>query len=131
MRIGDLARRTGVSPRLMRYYEEQDLLHPSRLGNGYREYDESHVTAVRHIRVLLEAGLRTAAIAWLLPCVQDHGEQLVPTACPGVITQLQRERGRIVEQITDLRTSQQALDALLDAVLDVGGAGPVGRPDRV
>jgi DNA-binding transcriptional MerR regulator len=40
MRIGELAERTGVSRRLLRSYEEQELLVPSRALNGYREYGE-------------------------------------------------------------------------------------------
>jgi DNA-binding transcriptional MerR regulator len=34
MRVGELSRRTGVSARMLRYYEEQDLLHPERGSNG-------------------------------------------------------------------------------------------------
>jgi DNA-binding transcriptional MerR regulator len=56
MRIGDLARATGVKPRLLRYYEEQGLLTPLRQPNGYRQYARSDIAAVRHIRVLLAAG---------------------------------------------------------------------------
>lgn len=40
MRIGELAERIGVSPRSLRYYEQQGLLSPSRAANGYREYDQ-------------------------------------------------------------------------------------------
>ena len=63
MRIGVLARETGVSERLLRYYEEQGLLRPARRSNGYREYAASDVVAVSHIRSLLAAGLPTAVIA--------------------------------------------------------------------
>ncbi|MFG1701637.1 MerR family transcriptional regulator [Nonomuraea sp. M3C6] len=115
MRIGDLAHETGVSRRLLRYYEEQGLLRPLRLPNGYREYGESDVAAVRHIRTMLAAGLPTAVIARLLDCVHDDGDRMVPTACPGMVTNLRRERRRIAETIERLQTSQQALDTMLAA----------------
>ncbi|MGX1372208.1 DNA-binding transcriptional MerR regulator [Streptomyces canus] len=47
MRIGELSRRTGVPTRLLRYYEEQDLLHPARDDNGYRSFDEAAVRDVQ------------------------------------------------------------------------------------
>ncbi|WP_106396411.1 MerR family transcriptional regulator [Actinocorallia populi] len=113
MRIGDLAGATGVNRRLLRYYEEQGLLRPVRLANGYREYSESDVTAVRHIRGLLAAGLPTAVIARLLHCVHDEGERLVPSGCPGMVTDLRRERSRVTGEITRLQESRRALDTLL------------------
>ncbi|TMR93218.1 MerR family transcriptional regulator [Nonomuraea basaltis] len=119
MRIGDLAHETGVSRRLLRYYEEQGLLRPLRRSNGYREYSESDVAAVRHIRTLLAAGLPTAVIARLLQCVHDdEGGRMVPAACPGMISHLRRERGRIAETIERLQTSQRELDTMLATALD-------------
>jgi DNA-binding transcriptional MerR regulator len=38
VRIGELAERSNVLPRLLRYYEEQGLLTPDRAPNGYRDY---------------------------------------------------------------------------------------------
>jgi DNA-binding transcriptional MerR regulator len=113
MRIGDLSRETGVSRRLLRYYEDQGLLRPLRLVNGYREYSEADIGLVRHIRVLLAAGLPTVVIARLVGCVQENGGRLVPAACPGMISSLQRERRRISETIAGLQASQRALDTLL------------------
>ena len=52
MRIGELSRRTGVSVRLLRYYEDQGLLAPARLPSGYRDYDGGAVEQVQLIRVL-------------------------------------------------------------------------------
>ncbi|MEV4891781.1 MerR family transcriptional regulator [Nonomuraea sp. NPDC055795] len=113
MRISDLSERSGVSRRLLRYYEEQGLLHPVRQANGYRDYDESDVVAVRHIRLLLEAGLPTVVIGRLLRCVHDDDGKAVPAPCPGMVNQLRRERTRIAETIDRLQTSQRALDGLL------------------
>jgi DNA-binding transcriptional MerR regulator len=53
MRIGELAERTGVPARLLRYYEEQGLLTPARAANGYRDYGEPLVDRVAQIRGLL------------------------------------------------------------------------------
>ena len=63
MRIGELCRRTGVSARMLRYYEAQGLLAPSRRPSGYRDYAEPDVSRVQHVRDLLAAGLSTATIA--------------------------------------------------------------------
>jgi DNA-binding transcriptional MerR regulator len=114
LRIGELSRRTGVSERLLRYYEEQDLVRPARLPSGYREYAESDVNTVRRIRALLTAGLPTAVIAQVLPCIREDGERFVPT-CPDLIGHLRSERARISESITQLRRSQRMIDTVLAA----------------
>jgi len=46
MRIGELARFTGVSARSLRHYEDAGLINPDRLDSGYRDYDESQVITV-------------------------------------------------------------------------------------
>ncbi|MGE3578068.1 MAG: Cd(II)/Pb(II)-responsive transcriptional regulator [Vicinamibacterales bacterium] len=56
MRIGELARATGVDVETVRYYERAGLLRPPQRGqNGYRAYGRSHVehlAFVRHCRAL-------------------------------------------------------------------------------
>ncbi|MCP2329528.1 DNA-binding transcriptional MerR regulator [Hamadaea flava] len=116
MRIGALARETGVSERLLRYYEEQGLLQPTRLANGYREYARSDVTAVSHIRSLLAAGLPTTVIAQVLHCVHDDGGRLTPSACPGMVQHLERQRARIADAIAHMTAEQRVLDGLLAAI---------------
>ncbi|MFB7509712.1 MerR family transcriptional regulator, partial [Streptomyces broussonetiae] len=74
MRIGELARRTGVPTRLLRYYEEQDLLHPERTENGYRSYPESAVADVQQIRGLLDSGLTTEMIRAIVPYLSGPNE---------------------------------------------------------
>ncbi|MFD1545612.1 MerR family transcriptional regulator [Nonomuraea guangzhouensis] len=117
MRIGDLAHKTGVNRRLLRYYEEQGLLRPVRLDNGYREYTEADVAAVRHIRALLAAGLSTAVIARVLHCVHGDDELMVPAGCPTFIDDLRRERAHLAKMISQLQSSQGVLDSILDAAL--------------
>jgi DNA-binding transcriptional MerR regulator len=113
MRIGELSRRTGVSVRLLRYYEEQGLLAPSRRPSGYREYQGGDVEQVRRIRVLLAAGLSTVKIAYALPGLSANGDQLAP--CPGLLRELKQERARINEAIQALRASRAVLDSVISA----------------
>ncbi|WP_129668760.1 MerR family transcriptional regulator [Phytoactinopolyspora endophytica] len=113
MRIGELSRRTGVSIRLLRYYEEQGLLSPLREQNGYREYQEADIGVVRQIRMLLAAGLPTHVIASLLPCVREEGERLV--LCLEMAEELKGERVRIDQQIEMLTASRRLLDEVIAA----------------
>ncbi|WP_052848819.1 MerR family transcriptional regulator [Streptomyces avicenniae] len=117
MLIGELSRRTGVPERLLRYYEKQGLLHPGRTPAGYREYAEGDVRAVHRIRDLLAAGLNTANIALMLPCLRDDGARMVPT-CPTLVADLHRERARIRRAIDGLNASMDALDAVISAAPD-------------
>lgn len=68
LRIGQLAERSGVSVRALRYYEEQGLLVPDRTPAGQRAYPESAVEKVRFFQQMYAAGLTSRDIADLLPC---------------------------------------------------------------
>ncbi|MEP9381950.1 MerR family transcriptional regulator [Nocardioides cheoyonin] len=85
MRIGDLAERTGVPARMLRYYEGQGLLRPERRDNGYREYADGDVELVHQIRSLISAGVPTRLVrivlemrepTWTRQCSRDFAEQL-------------------------------------------------------
>ncbi|XVS61183.1 MerR family transcriptional regulator [Actinosynnema sp. CA-299493] len=114
MRIGELSRRTGVSERALRYYEEHGLLRPERRPSGYRAYHDADVPAVRRIRVLLAAGLNIAQIVAVLPCVVDDDGLLLPS-CPELVDELVKHRDRIGEAIGELEATRGNLDAIIAA----------------
>lgn len=119
MRIGELAARTGVSPRLLRYYEEQELLSPERAANGYRDYAESLIDRVTQIRGLLDAGLPTKIIKQILPCLDDLDDPCtihVADAAPDLIATLERHRAQMDARIGCLTRNRDAISAYLDAV---------------
>ncbi|WP_203663576.1 MerR family transcriptional regulator [Actinocatenispora rupis] len=60
------------------------MLTPTRLPSGYRVYDEAHIDMVFRVRRLIAAGLNTATIATVLPCLYEDGPHLAP-ACPDVV----------------------------------------------
>jgi DNA-binding transcriptional MerR regulator len=132
MRIGELARRTGVSRRSLRYYEEQGLLTPTRLPNGYRDYGERAVATVRRIQILLSAGLGTSTVAEILPCVTDD-TVVLSGKCPELVDGLAKERRRINAAIDDLVAARDILDSLVGRPLHPGEtptapAGPASTP---
>jgi DNA-binding transcriptional MerR regulator len=116
VRIGELAGRTGVSPRLLRYYEEQDLLVPDRAANGYRDYAEALIDRVVQIRGLLDAGLPTKIIKQILPCLDDPCTIHVTDATPELIATLEGEREQMDARIRCLTRNRDAISAYLEAV---------------
>jgi MerR family copper efflux transcriptional regulator len=50
MNIGNAAKLSGVTAKMIRHYESLELIRSRRLSNGYRDYDESDVARLRFIR---------------------------------------------------------------------------------
>ena len=110
MRIGELSKRTGVSPRSLRYYEEQGLLASSRSDAGQRHYSDAEVERVSLIRQLFDAGMSSRVIASVLPCVEAPGDLGVIESAFVTMT---RERDRIDADIAHLIETREALDVLI------------------
>ncbi|MBO2454638.1 MerR family transcriptional regulator [Actinomadura barringtoniae] len=115
MRIGELARRTGVSERSLRYYEQQGLLVADRTSGGHRDFPEVAVDRVIRIQELFAAGLNSAKIAELLPCMRDADGGPSAIATPRLTADLVAERDRINRLISDLVRSRDVLDEVIDA----------------
>ncbi|MFI9295108.1 MerR family transcriptional regulator [Streptomyces gardneri] len=80
MRIGELARRTGVSPRALRHYEQAGLITSARADNGYRVYGEGTVARVSNIRYLLAAGLTLDDVSAFRSCLDGDMPSAAPSA---------------------------------------------------
>lgn len=117
MRIGEVAAAAGVSPRALRYYEEQGLLTSIRSSSGQRHYGDGAVDRVRWIQALYAAGLNSRAITGLLPCVHTG------IATAAMLTQLAAERDRIDHQIRDLTATRDRLDAVITAATNATNPG--------
>ncbi|WP_185078464.1 MerR family transcriptional regulator [Nonomuraea jabiensis] len=111
--IGELSRQTGVHTHQLRYYEAQGLLEPARGSNGYREYGDDAVLTVTQIRRLLEAGLSTQEIAYLLPCATGAASDLEPY--PELLDTLRARLHGLDEHIDTLARSRQSLRDYIDA----------------
>jgi len=114
MRISQISERTGIPARLLRYYEEQGLLAPARNASGYRDYDDRDVEVARRVRLLLDAGLSTATIRTVAPCLIERAGRLAPL-CAEIIDDLKREQARIEASIMTLAASRDAIGAVIAA----------------
>jgi DNA-binding transcriptional MerR regulator len=118
MRIGELAKATGVSTRSLRYYEEQGLLPATRLANGYREYDEQAVRQVAFIQDLYSAGLPSEIIRAILPCA---GAARPQGDCAELIARVEQVRDQLAHQERQLVQRREMLERYLS-----GAAAPAG-----
>ena len=114
MRIGDLATKTGVSPRSLRYYEEQGLIASARNAAGHRQYDAGTVDTVIRVQELFAAGLCSSKIALLLPCLQGPPDRRTPALLADLVEQ--RERLDAAER--EIRRAKGVLDEVIGSLAD-------------
>lgn len=125
MRIGELAQRSGVSVRSLRYYEEQGLLVSERSPSGQRHYCEQAVERVLFLQRLYSAGLSSRTILELLPCVDAPSLDNSQAA----LERMAQEREKLSSHIAELIKTRDALDEAMRRVRRVQSARerqPVG-----
>ena len=111
LRIGALSRRVGVSPELLRAWEQRyGLLKPVRSAGGFRLYSAADEDRVRSMRRHLDAGVSAAQAARLALAepARDGGE----AAQPGGLTRLSRELRDALDRL-DEPMAHATLDRLL------------------
>ena len=108
MRISELSRRTGVSIRSLRYYEQKRLLCARRLSNGYRDLDEEVVERVRTIQMYLGLGLTTEQIEEIHACTETSPFPHPLPVCEEELLSLYQDKLQDIEHqmavLSDLHT---------------------------
>jgi len=109
LRIGELSRRVGVSPELLRAWERRyGILQPTRSGGGFRLYSAADELRVRRMQSHLARGLSAAEAAQ----AALEGE---PTPEPAATANLVDSGGDLDEALE--RYDEQAANAVLDRAL--------------
>lgn len=116
MRIGELAERTAVSPRLLRYYEQHGLIAADRLPNGYRDFGEHNVERVGQIRGLLDAGIPVKIIKQILPCLGGPRDIYFPDPEPDMLALLEEQRDRMTRKAECVLRNRDAIAEYLERV---------------
>lgn len=111
MLISELARQSGISPRMLRYYEDQGLLQPVRRASGYREYRRVDQLRLTHIVTLQATGMTLEVIRLILPPLV--AEAPVPQADSPLVAALHEQRRQVVNAIHEQRRALRIIDQYL------------------
>ena len=107
--IGEAAKRSGVSPRMVRHYEELGLL-PSvaRTDSGYRQYGEADIHSLRFIKRSRDLGFSMAEIAELVGLWNNRRR-----ASASVQRIARKHLGELEQRIADMQAMQRTLSHLV------------------
>ena len=118
MKIGELARQTGLAPSAIRFYEAQGLLKDvKRLSNGYRDYPPQTATLLSILNGAQRAGFTFDEIRQLLPQDLGHWQH------DELIAALQQKVAEIAALQQRLEHNRQHLQQLISLIED--------RPDDI
>jgi DNA-binding transcriptional MerR regulator len=117
MRIGELARRAGVSTRTLRHYEELGLVLPRRTSNGYRDYAGAELRAVAEIRSLADLGFTLEETRPFVECLRAGNS--LGGSCPDSIAVYRRKLGEVDGYLARLSQVREELRAQLARALAV------------
>lgn len=111
MRIGELSRRTGVSPELLRAWEQRyGLLRPARSRGGFRLYSADDEVRVRRTTELIAEGMSAAEAARMASSQPSRGA----SDGSSLAEELAEEMRRALE-LFDTAAAHATLDRLLGA----------------
>jgi len=110
MNIGDVARRTGVPAKTIRYYEEISLISPARSGNGYRDFAEDDLHKLVFVGRARALGFPVEQCRTLLALWDDEGRSSAE-----VKRIAERQLAEIDAKIASLREMRGTLSHLIGA----------------
>jgi DNA-binding transcriptional MerR regulator len=108
MQIGEVAGRSGVPAKTIRFWEDQHLLPaPARTPTGYRDYDPGVLERLAFIRHAQAAGLTLEHIRQVLD-IRDGGQP----PCVHVADLIARRLGEVEARLAELTRARDQLAAL-------------------
>jgi MerR family gold-responsive transcriptional activator of gol and ges genes len=133
MNIGEAARASGVSAKMIRYYEATGLIPAAgRTGAGYRVYTGTEVQMLRFIRRARDLGFPVDKIEELLALWRDRSRHSAD-----VKRLAQEQIDGLERKIAEMQAMKDSLQHLADAccgdhrpdcpILTDLGSGPVGQ----
>ena len=116
LKIGEVARRSGVAIDTLRFYERQGLLgRPARTEAGYRLFDESVLEQLEFIRRAQALGFSLAEIA-RISAEKAAGQ----SPCAEVREIVRARLGELDQRLAELKRYRRDLAATLDEWDEIG-----------
>ena len=109
MNIGDVAERSGLPSKTIRYYEDIGLIRPSRGRNGYREFDDTDVHKLTFLARARSLGFSIEDCRMLLGLYESHDR-----ASADVKKVAQEHLKRMDRKISELRSLRTTLARLIE-----------------
>ncbi|GEK80253.1 MerR family transcriptional regulator [Agrococcus baldri] len=131
MLIGEVARRSGVSSRMLRHYDRLGLVAPSeRTDGGYREYGQGDLERLLRVEALRSLGLSLAQVGEVLDDAASAPAALVPRLIAQAEERIARER-QLLERLRGIEQAGATdWQAALEAVALLRGLGSEQAIDR-
>lgn len=107
MNIGQASEASGVSAKMIRYYEQTSLIpRAARRDSGYRDYDDADIHRLRFIRAARDLGFTVEQIGDLLALWtdRDRASADVKALALGHVAVLKEKRAEIDRMIVTLET---------------------------
>ena len=124
MNIGQAAAASGVSAKMIRYYDSIGLVRPAgRSASGYRVYDDNDVNRLRFVRRARDLGFPVERIRLLLDLWRDR--QRANSEVKELAAEQVAALGR---RIGELEAMRQALLHLVQACHGARASGGTGKP---
>lgn len=105
MNIGEASKATGISVKMLRYYEEIGLVRPAlRAYSGYRVYSDKNIATLRFVRRARDLGFQVKQIASLLDLWQNGSRASadVKSLATAHVHELEQRRRELDEMIATL-----------------------------
>ena len=110
MNIGDVATRSGLPPKTIRYYEDIGLVRPLRSANGYRSFRESDLHKLTFLGRARALGFSIEDCRTLLGLYEDGTRESAQVKAVA-----EEHLGEIDRKIAELQSMRATLAHLVDA----------------
>ena len=108
MNIGEVAEKSGLPAKTIRYYDEIGLIHPNRTVNGYRSFDETHLHKLSFLNRARALGFSIDECRTLLSLYEDRAR-----ASGDVKQMAEKHLQGISAKIADLEAMRATLSDLI------------------